>query len=385
MPHAGTTFCIMAGYEIVLQNSNATTLAVLGGPGTGAAGVLSLAYARGVNTVGAMTLTLPPTVPLSYLQRDGHLLVSRAIPGVPPALDMDAVWLMTGITRQLSEQGEQTTIVRAVDSVDLLRRRIVAYAAGSAYAVKSGAADDIIKAIVRENLGSSATDAARVLPSSLFGVAGNLGAAASISKAFSRRNVLDVCKELADASTQAGTYLAFDVVWNGTALEFRTYTNWRGVDHRFPTGVNPVILSAETGSLTRASYAIDYGDEATAAYVGGAGEEDARVVGSSVDTARATLSPFARCEAWGQNTDSSDQSALNDDADALLRSRRPRITFDATVNADAPGALYGRDYGFGDVVTAQAFGVSVDCRIDAVSVDVTADHETISIIARSVT
>ena len=374
----------MSTYELQLQSSNAETLAVLGGPGTDTAGVLGLSYTRAVNTVGSLTLTLPPSAPLAFLQRDGRILVYRSLPGVPPALDMEAVWLIVGITRQLEESGEQVIVVKAVDAVDLLRRRIVAYAAGGSETVKTGNADDFIKQVVRENLGSGATDATRRLPTSLFGVANNTSQAPSISKAFSRRNVLDVCRELADSSTQAGTYLAFDVVWSGAALELRTYTQWRGVDHRFPGGTNPVILSADTGSLLSVSYSLDYGDEVTYAYAGGQGEGEDRAVGTATDAVRATLSPFARIEQWVDARNTDDGATLVDEADAAVREGRPRIVFEGTVNANAPGAMYGRDYGFGDVVTAQAFGVNVDCRIDAVSVEVTSESERVGIVARSV-
>lgn len=377
--------CIMAVYELQLQSSSGDTLAVLGGPGTDTAGVLALTYTRAVNTPGALTLTLPPSVPLSYLQRDGRLLVYRSLPNVPPALDMEAVWFITGITQQLAESGEQVVVVRAVDALDLLRRRIVAYAAGSSQAVLDSPADNGIKTVVSTNMSSNATDADRVLPAGLFRVAADLSAAPVVSKAFSRRNVLDVCRELADASTQAGTYLAFDVVWNGTALELRTYTQWRGIDHRFPGGVNPVILSADTGSLTSVSYSLDYSSEITYAYAGGAGEGADRTVAAIEDTARATLSPFARIEQWVDSRNTADTSTLVDDAYAAVRAGRPRILFEGNVNADAPGATYGKDYGFGDVVTAQAFGINVDCRIDAVTVSVTDDAERVDIIARSVT
>lgn len=374
----------MATYEIVLQTPLGVTLAAFGGPGTDTAGVLHLAYARAVNQIGAMTLVLPPSVPLSFLQRDGRILVYRSVPGGTPRLDMDAVWLIAAIKRALNERGEQVTVVRAVDAVDLLRRRIVAYAAGSAQAYRTAVVDNFLKAVVRENLGTSATDAARRLDSALFTVSADIGQGPSISKGYSRRNVLTVCQELADASTQAGTYLAFDVVWNGAVLECRTYTQWRGVDHRFPGGVNPVILSPDTGSLTAVDYEIDYSAEVTYAYVGGQGEGTDRAIGTAEDTARSSLSPFARSEVFGDARDTATAAFLADEADALVRAGRPRVLFAGAVNADAPGASYGREYGFGDVVTAQAFGVNVDCRLDAVRVSVTADRETVSITARSV-
>lgn len=375
----------MATYELALQTPRGVTLAALGGPGTDTAGVLRLEYVRAVNQIGAMTLTLPPSVPLSYLQRDGRILVYRSTPGATPRLDMDAVWLIVGVKRALSERGEQVTIVKAVDAVDLLRRRTVAYAAGSSQAAKTDEADDLIKAVVRENLSGSATDSLRRIDADLFVVSGNTSQGVSISKAFSRRNVLTVCQEVADASTQAGTYLAFDVVWNGAALEFRTYAQWRGVDHRFPGGVNPIILSADTGSLTAVEYAIDYSSEVTAAYAGGQGEGTSRAIWRTIDTARAALSPFAWCEVFVDARDTADSNDLESEADAAVRGGRPRVLFSGTVNADAPGAMYGRDYGFGDVVTAQAFGVNVDCRLDAVQVALSAERETVGITARSVT
>lgn len=359
------------------------TLAALGGPGTDAAGVLSLEYVRAVNQVGALTLTLPPSTPLSYLQRDGRILVYRSVAGAPPALDMDAVWLIVDVRRILTERGEQTIQVQAVDAVDLLRRRIVAYAAGSSQAAKSAAADDFIKAVVRENLSSSATDADRALPPTLFAVAANVSQGPTIAKAFSRRNVLTVCQEVADSATQAGTYTAFDVVWNGAALELRTYTQWRGVDHRFPAGLNPVILSADTGSLTAASYGQDWRDEVTYAYAGGQGEGEDRAVATAEDATRISLSPFARIEQWVDARNTADATTLGDEADGAVRAGRPRILFACTVNAEAPGATYGREYGFGDVVTAQAFGVNIDCRLDAVRVNVTAERERVEVTARS--
>ena len=368
----------MADYEIRIQDASGNTLLALDQ-------WQSLDYARTVNNVGALTLRLPPTLALTYFKRDGRIFVYRSIPNMPPRIDLQTYFLITRVQQVLTEQGERYIEIGAMDAMHLLKRRIVAYAAGSSQAVKSAAADDLMKAIVRENLSSSATDTSRQLAASLFSVTANTSQAPTVAKAFSRRTVLDVLRDVADASATAGTYLAFDVVWNGTGLEFRTYTKFRGVDHRYPSGTNPVLLSAEAGSLTRASYQVDYTDEVTVAYAGGQGEGTDRVVASSIDTTRATLSPFARCESWQDARQNTSSTAVQDEADAALRAGRPRITFDCTVNADAPGALYGRDYGFGDVVTAQAFGQSVDCRVDGVRVTVTPDSETVAATLRSVT
>jgi hypothetical protein len=71
-------------------------------------------------------------------------------------------------------------------------------------ASKSAAADDLIKAFVRENCGPSATDTTRNYSSSYWSVAADIGAAPTIAKAASRRNLLTTCQEIAQAATQAG-------------------------------------------------------------------------------------------------------------------------------------------------------------------------------------
>ena len=40
---------------------------------------------------------------------------------------------------------------------------------------------------------------------------------------------------------------------------------------------------------------------------------------------------------------------------------------------DTPGMMYNIHYGFGDILTAEAFGYSVDCHVTAVKVRVDQD------------
>jgi hypothetical protein len=94
--------------------------------------------------------------------------------------------------------------------------------------------------------------------------------------------------------TAAGVYCAFDIVSpTTTTFELRTYVGQRGVDHRFPGGNNPVLLSPDMGNLGETDMRFDYRDMASVIVIGGAGQGTARVVTSQQDTTLQALSPFS--------------------------------------------------------------------------------------------
>lgn len=345
--------------------------------------VASLTWARTVNSVGALALTLPLRYPLARFARDGRLLVERqAVAGGAWRVVGETIWFVRRAVRATGATGERTLQVTAFDALHLLGRRIVAYAAGSAQASKGGAADDLIKAVVRENLGGLATDAGRDL-SGYLTVAPDVGAGASVEKAFSRRNVLTVCQELAAASAEGGRYVAFDVVADGPdALTFRTYAGQRGADHRWPGGSPPVLLSPEAGTLEMVTTVFDATDEVTFVYVGGQGEGEARAVATATDGARAAASPFNRIEAFRDARNTEDEGALQDEAAARLREGRPRRLFEAAV-VETAGLRFGVDFGFGDFVTAQHERERLDCRIETVRVAVVGGEERVEVRLRS--
>src|SRR3990172_11852280 len=176
----------------------------------------SLDYTRIVNSVGSLVVTIP-NIYDQYLFsgtdiiRDNRIEVYRRIGGGSFYRDMETQWLAVKGNKILNERGERLTKITCVDLMQLLTRRIVAYNSGAAQASKTDQADDVMKAIIRENFGSLATDTSRSWLTYL-SIEANFGLGQSISKAFSRRKVLTVLKELANASYQAGTYVAFDIV-----------------------------------------------------------------------------------------------------------------------------------------------------------------------------
>lgn len=311
--------------------------------------------------VGTLSLTLPLTVPLSALQKDARILL-RPFYGGSGGIEGDATWLIRRV-RQTFGNREQRIEVAAVHANHLLSRRVVAYASGSGEASKSGPADDLMKDIVTENF-VSPTDTARTM--SGITVASDLGAAPTVSMAFSRRNVLSVLQDLADAAAALGTYLGFEVRTVGTSLVFLTYTQQRGVDRRVGSG-NYLRVSPSTGGIAESSLEYDWTDEATFVYALGGGIAEDRSVGSAQNAAAERLSPFGRIEDTYQDNGSDDVSILDYAAASALYERRAIIRYEAT-SQEAPGFLYGINYGWGDFLTVSDFGAQFDVRVNPVNV-----------------
>ena len=351
---------------------------------------LSLEYVLATSTYGVLTLVLPGTFPRSLLRTDGRIEIWRSVDGRPATLEGEQHWLIRRVRRRITDKGERQLIVHARSSLDLLRRRRVAYAAGSSYADKTGAGDTVIRQVVSENLHNGISTVDRDAESG--GALGaNLAAyldlpeaaalGASISKAFSRDNVLEVCREIADASAQAGVYLAFDVVAVNERLEFRTYTQQRGDDHRWPNGIRPVILSPDLGNLTDIEIDEDEEEEFTAAIAAGQGDREARAVQVYADAERIGVSPFGRIEDVVQVNNTADATRLLDEGRARVRAARPRVRISGRVQ-ETTGTRYGVHWKWGDYVTAGVDAYQIDARIDAVSVAVADGHETVKAYVR---
>lgn len=355
----------MATYSIYLDDAFGTRLA-------DASNFITLSYTRVVNDVGSLTLVLPGDFPMQYVRApDGRIEVWRRLASGREYLETDTIWLIKKVTQRLDASGTKTIVLEATTPLSVLREpgRFVFQFAGEAQSTYAAApADDQIKSVARQNIGTSASGSRNI--SAYITVDGDVSQAASIAKSFAWRDCLKVMQEFADASTQAGTYCAFDIVANAPdSLSFRTFTQQRGVDHRFPAGNNPVLLSPEMGNLGETELTQDWSEEVTYALAAGQGEGSARVLGSAQDTARQALSPFGLRELFVDATQYSSTTGLSNEAAAAVRRGRPRQVFKGRV-LDTPDTQYGVHWGWGDFVTAQAFGQLIDCRIEAVTVTV---------------
>jgi hypothetical protein len=337
---------------------------------------LSLDLVRTANDVGVLTLDLDPDSSAALFRLDARLGVWRQSAAGGFLLQTETVWFVRQWRRVMYTSGERVLRVTAYSASDLLARRIIAYAAGTAQASKTDNADDMMKAIVRENLGASATDTDRRW-SSYLAVQSDSASASSMSKAFSRRNVLTVLQEISDTSAEAGEPLYFDVVVPAPgSLEFRTYTGQRGADRTLSSAA-PLVISPELGTISGGELFEDYASEYTVVYAAGQGEKDYREVSEVEDTARSGASPFGRIEALRDARQGATGAALTAEGNAYLRASRPKRIFTASL-VDTPQVRYGLEWKWGDKVTAQFEGNTFDCHLDTLRLSVSGQKETIS-------
>jgi hypothetical protein len=339
-------------------------------------------YARAENTIGAATFS----VPLSYwntfftgndVKVDTRVLVYRNLPGGTPYLDMETEWLVQDGEEVQDAEGKTFINLYAVDGPWILDTRNVAYYAKTSYTEKtSTVAGNMMKAIIRENMGSLATDTARDL-STWLAVQADLGDGATLSKAFDRRQVLPTIQEICDASTKAGSYITSDVVSKTPGkLEFRTYANQRGNDHR-ATSTSPLLVGRDAKNITDFHMRFSHAGEVTYAYTGGSGDAATRPIGTGYDAVRMAVSPFRRIERFIDGLNTVYVSELNAEADAQVRANRPRVTVDGTI-VQTPSFLYGLHFKWGDYLTLADRNRSFDIRLPAVRVQVTGGKETIT-------
>lgn len=347
----------------------------------------ALGYTLNVGNVGALRLTLPATFDESLLRLDGRIGIWRSINGRTPTLDGQTVFLI-----RTWEYTEQATTVTAYSANHLRTRRIIDYFAGSSYSAKTAAtaAGNLIKSFANQNMLTGIVAADRQGAETQADISAYLSKQADLADGellamqCAWRNLDDVIRELSDASTYGGTYMVSDIVATSEqALELRTYATVRGVDHRAGSAA-PVILSPESGSLANCRLVIDRADEVTFAIAGGQGEQDARLIATSLDAARMGESPFNRMEQFGDYSNISDAGALQDVADAMVRAGRPRVEFTADV-VETDGATRGIHYDLGDMVTGAFRVQQYDCRLDVIEVAVGGGQQSSRAKIRSLT
>lgn len=359
-------------YECRICDSFGTLLAIVGDfVDNPAGGGSALGYVLNVGNIGALRLTLPATFDDSLLVLDGRIGVWRSINGRPPTLDGETIFSI-----RTWEYTEETVTVTAYSANELRRRRIIDYFAGTSFSSKSAvAAGNQIKAFVAQNMAGAISAADRqgietqVDISAFLTNQANLGDGQNIAMQAAWRNLHEVIRDICDASTYAGTYMAADIVATSeSTLELRTYANQRGTDHTAGSA-QPVILSPESGSLANCRLIIDRSEEVTFAVAGGGNVGTERLIATSLDAARMAESPLNRVEAFGDYNNITDPAALQDVADAMVRAGRPRIEFFADV-VETDSATRGIHYDYGDKLTGAFRGSQYDSRLDVIEVAV---------------
>lgn len=344
-------------YEIYLSDTRGFRIALLDR-------VQTITYVRAANRPTVWAVTIPDVYPTSYIQPDNIVEIWR-----------DGKFESGGFLRKWTYAGPDdsaTVTLTGPSFLYVLASRIIAYAAGESESAKSDFADDMIKAIVRENLGSLATDTDRDLSDLNFTVQNDASAGESLDRRFAWRKVLETCTALAKESTQRGTRIYFDVIpfWAGDVfnLEFRTYANQRGQDRTYVSNT-PVVFGATWGNLDNPVLEYDYWDEGNYVYAGGQGLGTNRLIEEQSDTGRIAISPWNRREIFASVSNEQTVSEVQSAGEAALDARKPRLRFTADL-LSVPGTLYGEDWDFGDKVVATHRDKEFDGHIDTVRVRV---------------
>jgi len=210
-----------------------------------------------------------------------------------------------------------------------------------------------MRAIVRENLGSSATDTARDLTSAGFEVEADTGSASSLDMAFAWKNVLRTLQDVARAAWEKnGERVYFGVIPQGSgwSAKFQVRVGWWSADHRYPDGTHGALMFGPGfGNVSSLRLGLDRRREFNYVYAGGRGEEDDRLIVEVESTTLLNDSSLNRREMFfdGRSYDTSDR--LTSAANARLRDGRPLRVAEATV--DKPSRDYGVTWWFGGLLT----------------------------------
>lgn len=326
----------------------------------------SLSWVLRERQIGALELSIPGgQVDRSWLTGYARLEIWRRVDRLIP-VQVGGQWFINYLQ---TSGNAQDIYLRASDANwAILDARIVRYPASTdlvinAYSDKTGTADNVIKAFLRENGGSLSTDTSRVFAD--LSIAADLSLGYSTAKQASRKNLLETMRALAGDSINHGTYLTWDFVWNENLVTFETHTGQLGMNHGSTSG-DQITISVARGNLMDPKLIEDYSNERTVVDVGGSGTGSDRAIGTATNSSRVNAAPYARREYFGSGMLTGGSTSLNAEASAKLNDLRARRTLSGQI-VQTPGLRYGIEINYGDLITAEYAGQSFDCHLDCVS------------------
>lgn len=341
--------------------------------------------------IGSLYLDLPLKEFINQnIQTDWRIEVYRRTAGGELFRVGNTQWVVKLVRYKVDEQNETSIHILAYDAMYVLKQRVVAYVNGTPYTTKVELpADDMIKAIVRENLGSLAADYHRDLSQWLI-VENDTSEAPLVTKTdFSFQQVMPILNDICSLSMSAGTYLSYDIVYDDIIgkLVFRTYTHQRGVN-RGSQSKSPVYFAHHTdpvnvmgGGLNYASIEIDATDEKTYIYSGRQAEDTNAVFAQIGNDIILNESPFARSEDFITTGESVEYNDAMLEAHAWLQHKFRNLVLNAHIQ-ETNDLQFERDYGFGDVVALRYMGTTLDIHLDEFKIVLEGNGaEDISVIA----
>jgi hypothetical protein len=292
------------------------------------------------NAVGSWTAKLPVDHPMAEELRT---------PGAGVIVTLGDQVILSGPTRQVVTDQDRTdpkgtyTITGVTDSVVLEER--LAYptpttddvaAQTSAYDVRNGAAEDVIKGYVRANIAEDAPTA-RAIPQLVTEASQSRGLNVRASARFDR--LLDLLEGLAEV---AG--LGFTIDQEASQLQFKVYE---------PVDRSALVrLDIDNNRLTKSSFSYA-APKATRAIVAGQGEGAARTF-LEIDTTDSTEAETqwqSRVEIFVDRRDTEDPNELAQAGQELLVKDGKTLISVSISPSDDETMKFGTDWGLGDKVT----------------------------------
>ena len=292
------------------------------------------------NKVGSWKVILPVGHPLAEeLKKPGAGVVVSTSSGVVLSGPTNAV-----VTSQSTDDVTGTYTITGFDDSILLSERL-AYptpttadvtAQTSAYDVRTGVAETVMKGFVDANIGSTAPAVRKIASLTVPATAG-LGSSVTAQARF--QPLQEILEGLADV---AG--LGFTIEQNGSSLEFQVYS---------PTDRSGYIrLDLDNGRLTKSEYSYSQ-PKATRAIVGGSGDLTARTFlerTSSVSLA-SEVTWGRRIEVFNDQRSTADSAKLQQYGDELLATDGKSLLSVSISPTDDQSMLFGIDWNLGDKVT----------------------------------
>lgn len=332
-------------------------------------GFFSYSFMRRVNCPGAFAILLyrrADEAVGAFMSRTAIFDLDSQVEFYRRWVEMSIDWyleyegLVRGRVYYITADGDLVCEISGRGYLDLLNRRIIDAAAGTADAEKSDVAETVCKAYVTDQAGSGA--GARAMTGLSVEADGAGGETVTIKAAY--KNLLTTCQDI--AKTGGGD---IDVVGTGAAtFEFRWYDGQRGTDRS-----TTVKFSYELGNMGNPSIAVMRQDEISAVLVGGQGSGEERTTVWRTDAARIAESTWNRIEKFLDQRNEDDSDGLNNAGDEALEEGRPKnaLTFTAL---QTPGCLLGKDYFLGDLVASSFMGYEATQKVAEYTITVNGDN-----------
>lgn len=278
----------------------------------------------------------------------------------------------------LYENGHETFTVYCRGLNDLLHRRHILYPSTTAQTLKTGPADDVMKAFVRENCTADGHIPARksftTYDCTLYGltVVPDISAAPTWTGARAWLNLLDGLLDIA----LAPSLVDFEIIrtgYTGFNFQFTTYYPQRGADR-----TTSVTFAPELGNMKNIKFTRSRTEEANVIFVLGQGEGTARTVLGRA--AAATVLNASRWNAIETTTDARSQDSVEaymTQADELLDKLKVQSQIEFEV-IQTPSRQYGIDYNVGDITLSRFRNFTAVKKISAANVSMSKGVEAIS-------